>query len=88
MTNHTLSPNFFRGGGVSDKNENLVENFFACGGFFSSGGTENRAKEPLKFPESINFLKKLTSKFFRLRFFFRKIGQTILQIWSPKEGGG
>ena len=67
----------------SDKNEKLVEIFFAL---------LWRAKKGVpNFSPTVAFFRRggtETVKFAYKHQFFRNIGLTILQIWSDKRGGG
>ena len=72
-----------------------VPKFFACGGLFSLWRHWKPLKKPLKtaknrkiFLKTSIFWKKWPQNFFVCGgLFFRKIGRTILQIWSDKRGG-
>ena len=85
----------------SDENEKGSENFSVASGAQKKGFPNflpaaaffivealKTAKKPLKFPKNVNFLKKGTSKFFRLRRpFFEKLVGRFYKFGRTKEGG-
>ena len=72
-----------------------VPKFFACGGLFFVVEALKTVKKPLKtvnfskfLAKTVNFLKKVTPKIFRLRrAFFQKSSRNILRKSSVKVGG-
>ena len=105
--NHTLSPNFFRGG-IGPKwkfgrkifcappaRKKRGSQIFRLRRAFFVVEALKTAKKPLKtaknrkiFLKTSIFWKKWPQNFFACAgLFFRKIGRTILQIWSDKRGG-